>query len=115
MYDISACHLSAYQKHGQQHKPQEITTTRPWITFKTQYGKSFSLSQSYVYVQTQRRERKEGKPVIQTNSKVMFHIIMSLWVVFGLSALDFKKLINQSFSKNIFPLKQYIILNISFV
>ena len=52
------------------------------------------------------KKEKRQKPVIQTNSKVMFHIIVSLWVVFGLSALDFKKLINQSFSKNIFPLKQ---------
>ena len=41
----------------------------------------------------------------------MFHIVMSLWVVFGLSTLNFKKLVNQAFSKpswkqskNIFPL-----------
>ena len=33
------------------------------------------LSGSSVHVQTQRRERKEGEPVVQTNSKVTFHII----------------------------------------
>ena len=48
------------------------------------------LSQGLVYVQTQRRERKEGKPVVQTNSKATFHIITSLWVVFGPSTPNFK-------------------------
>ena len=36
------------------------------------------VSQSLVYVQKQRLERKEGKPVVQTNSKATFHIITSL-------------------------------------
>ena len=37
------------------------------------------------YVQTRRRERKEGKRVVQTNSKVT-----SLCVEFGLSTLNLK-------------------------
>ena len=46
-------------------------------------------------VQNQRGERKEEKPVVQTNSMVPFNIITSLWVVFGLSTLNFKKLVDQ--------------------
>ena len=75
----------------------------------TQCGKRFARSK-FSYVQTQRLERKEGKRVVQKNSKVT-----SLWVVFGLSTLNFKKLVNQAFalpsrkeSINIFPLKQQI-------
>ena len=29
---LETCYLFGYQKHRQQHKPQEITTTRDWIT-----------------------------------------------------------------------------------
>ena len=73
---LENCHLSGYQKYRQQHKPQEITTTRAWITFnnvrlsgaKVRFAQSkFSLCLS------QRWERKGGKPVVQKNSKVMFH------------------------------------------
>ena len=48
----------------------------------------------FSYVQTQQRESKEGKHVVQTNSKVT-----SLWVMFGLSKLNSKKLVNQAFSQ----------------
>ena len=48
------------------------------------------MNQSLVYAQKQRLERKEGKPVVQRNSKATFHIITSLWVVFGLSTPNFK-------------------------
>ena len=63
-------------------------------------------------VQRQWRESKEGKPVVQTNSMVMFHITTSLWVMFGLSTLYFKKLLNQHFSK---PWKMciYCLININ--
>ena len=73
---LENCHLSGYQKYRHQHKPQEIKTTRSWITFnyvrlskaKVPFAQSkFSLCLS------QRRERKGGKPVVQKNSKVMFH------------------------------------------
>ena len=37
-----------------------------------------------------RKKRGKGKPVVQTNSKATFHIITSLWVVFGLSTPNFK-------------------------
>ena len=47
----------------------------------------------FSYVQTQMWESKEGKRVVQTNSKVR-----SLWVMFGLSTLNLKKLVNQAFS-----------------
>ena len=30
---LKTCYLLGYQKHRQQHKPQEITNTREWITF----------------------------------------------------------------------------------
>ena len=73
---LENCHLSGYQKYRHQHKPQEIKTTRSWITFnnvrlskaKVPFAQSkFSLCLS------QRREREGGKPVVQKNSKVMFH------------------------------------------
>ena len=73
---LENCHLSGYQKYRHQHKPQEIKTTRSWITFnnvrlskaKVPFAQSkFSLCLS------QRRERKGVKTVVQKNSKVMFH------------------------------------------
>ena len=73
---LENCHLSGYQKYRHQHKPQEIKTTRSWITCnnvrlskaKVPFAQSkFSLCLS------PRRERKGGKPVVQKNSKVMFH------------------------------------------
>ena len=71
----------------QQHKLQEITTTRTWITFSNLRlsAAKIRFSQSkFSSCLTQRRERKEGRPVVQTNSKVTLHIITSLWVVFSL-------------------------------
>ena len=65
---LENCHLSGYQKYRHQHKPQEIKTTRSWITFnnirlskaKVPFAQSkFSLCLS------PRRERKGGKPVVQ--------------------------------------------------
>ena len=56
-------------------------------------------------------KEKREKPVVQTNSKVTFYIATSLRVVFGLSTLYFKMVVNQVFSKpswkqsnNILPL-----------
>ena len=96
---LDKSHLSGYHQHQQQHKPQEMKTTRAWITFtnvrlsaaKVRFAQSkLSLCPNTV---------AGKKHVVQTNSKVTFHIIRSLWVVFGLSTLNSKKLVNQAFSK----------------
>ena len=83
---LENCHLSGYQKYRHQHKPQEIKTTRSWITCnnvrlskaKVPFAQSkFSLCLS------QRRERKGGKPVVQKNSKVMFHELRESYLTLG--------------------------------
>ena len=81
-------HLSGGQKHWQQHKLQEMTTTRAWNTFKTQYGKN-EICLVKVKFRSKHSSGKEKREslLFQKNSKVTFHIIMSLCVVFGLSTL----------------------------
>ena len=90
---------SIVQKLSPSWLPETLITT--WNTGNKCEGKitfnNVRLSAARVRLarseQTQWRERKEGKCVVQTNSKVT-----SLWDMFGLSTLNLKKLVNQAFS-----------------
>ena len=85
---LENCHLSGGQKHWQEHKLQEMTTTRAWNTFKTQYSKN-KICLVKVKFRSKHSSGKEKREslLLKKNSKVMFHIIISLYVVFGLSTL----------------------------
>ena len=85
---LENCRLSGCQKHRQEHKLQEMTTTRAWNTFKTQYSKN-KICLVKVKFRSKHSSGKEKREslLLKKNSKVMFHIIISLCVVFGLSTL----------------------------
>ena len=75
-------------------KTQEITTARTWITFN---NARLRAAKKKIWCPNTAARKNRGKTVVQKNSKVTFHIITSLWVVFFLSTLNFKKLVNQAF------------------
>ena len=89
---LKNCHLSGYQKHRQQHKTREITATAtearsPSIIMyiRVSAAKVRFAQSKFSYVQTQRRGRKDGKCVVETNSKVT-----SSWVVWPAFKTKFK-------------------------
>ena len=98
----TASEIKAYQGHLPKHKPQEMITqyacNKPasWplnIRFsaaKTRFTQSkfrmLHLLHCVVLV-TFAREKKAREPLFKQTLKVTFHIITSLWVVFGLSTL----------------------------
>ena len=89
---LENCHLSGNQKHRREHKPQEITTTRAWITFNNVRVSAVKLrfAQSNFSLCPNTAVRKSsGKTVVQTTIP---SIIMRSWVVFCLSTLNFKNL-----------------------
>ena len=92
-------HLSGYHQHQQQHKPREMKITRAWITFTNVRLSAAKVRFAQSKLSWCPNTVAGKKHVVQTNSKVTFHIIRSLWVVFGLSTLNSKKLVNQAFSK----------------
>ena len=109
--EIKSCQGHLVQKH----KPQEMITqyacNKPasWplnIRFsaaKTRFTQSkfrmLHLLHCVVLV-TFAREKKEREPLFKQTLKVTFHIITSLWVVFGLSTLISYRKLSPS---NIFP------------
>ena len=98
----TASEIKSYREHPQKHKPQEMITqyacNKPasWplnirlSAAKTRFTQSkFRMLHVLhcVVLVTFAREKKEREPLFKQTFKVTFHIITSLWVVFGLSTL----------------------------
>ena len=98
----TASEIKAYQGHLPKHKPQEMITqyacNKPasWplnirlSAAKTRFTQSkFRMLHVLhcVVLVTFAREKKERAPLFKQTLKVTFHLITSLWVVFGLSTL----------------------------
>ena len=97
---LENCHLSGGQKHWQQHKLQEMTTTRAWNTFKTQYSKN-KICLVKVKFRSKHISGKEKRESLLFKKKFRgyvshYHELMRcVWPV----NTNFKKLVNQAFSK----------------
>ena len=96
---LENCHLSGGQKHWQQHKLQEMTTTRAWNTFKTQYSKN-KICLVKVKFRSKHISGKEKRESLLFKKKFRgyvshYHELMRcVWPV----NTNFKKLVNQAFS-----------------
>ena len=76
---LENCHLSAYQKHWQQHKPKQITTTRAWITFnnvRVSAAKIRFAQSNFSLCPNTAARKSSGKTIVQRNSK-HYHEVMS--------------------------------------